>query len=380
MGDLFGEDDEGPGSLFASIPKENPSKEEKIELPDVFSQSKAKKEEKIEKKQAIVIEETVKTTQISAGNEKEIQNKPKKKEIIEMPASQPKKPKKTKKKEIIHIESETKKAVDLLRNELQYQFDTLSLILESIPTNDNCTMHLSLPTDSISEHIRGLIRESDAKDNKLREQEQQIKKLSDIFNEKKEKEQLKKDITELEKELEEGKNTNHDENLIKALNSEMSNLLEELSQIESQRPIEEENLKNSIQEETNKQVNKIEQEIKDLIDTKEIIDASIPQIEQQIKTIKHEAASLKETISNDTSNKQEIDEIKQRIAKKTSIIVRELASGTLEYIEDGINKETTYRGSQCVAAIKTALSTVADEILNPDESDSEGEEQEEEDD
>lgn len=382
MASLFDDGSDDGDSLFGPkptyVPKKDVPQESTIVLPNITSMPQPKPEpaKEIPKPQMQPVQEL---PQLQPPPPIQQTPAPQPEPVKPAPAAQPEpvvqhvetpapKPKGKK----VYTKSDVESSLTQFKNMIQQKFDELQLEIKTFNPPPLQYRHVCYSNEKLLQLVKSIVTESAHKERIINELQSQIDSLSSVFTEREERVNLRAKIAQLKNEVDEFSKPVD----TAALNSSVKRLEDELNKITQDH-------KKFEQLEKDANENKIQV-------AKKNTEADITRLSAQLKQLETGKLSLEEQVSrlveenekfkksappqNDAAAAQ-LKEAKAKLAAAAKGVVQKMAGGTLTMITRNVKEENKYPTATILQAVKTSLSYVADEILNPDDDDEEDEDE-----
>ena len=252
--------------------------------------------------------------------------------------------------------------IEEIKKEFNDKFEELSKKIINIKKSQNISNSQSISSDILISSIQRLIKENELKDKLITEKQQLIDSLSSKRLDTRERDSLRKELSEISSKIVNQKNINQQKNKEKEdLIEKINKLKFDIEKFENEKKIKLNNLKKQIEEDQKNQLNEIEQQQQKLNWDIKKSEEETKLLNDQLNKLKLENNELKININN--NSKQELEKLKNDLPKITQNIIKKLASNTFSYINDEIDPDEEYEGNKIINAVKIALKTSADQII-----------------
>jgi hypothetical protein len=254
-----------------------------------------------------------------------------------------------------------KRSLNRLQRDIAQRFDEISEVVESLKPADAPTGAV-LTNDKIMREIQAAVAASEDKDRILKQKQLVIESMSYSLNEREERASLRKQLAVMQEDIaaEIARFTDAD-NEYEFKIKEVERLTNDLAQSASRSEHGEARLRLQIEREMAKQKRDFEEEQK-------ASDVKVQQLRQELNTMKQQLRDFSvenQKLARSVPKVTEADlhKIDAKVKEQLRDVVNKLALGVNKMIAASLKVERMYGGGVVRSAMKTALTTQAQEVL-----------------
>jgi hypothetical protein len=264
--------------------------------------------------------------------------------------------------------------LESIRNEMRQKFDDLSQMMASLRRTQAVQNNVALTSDILVSSVQRLLRENQIKDQLIAEKQQLIDLLNERHTDTRERDAMRIQLAELGSKLSAQRQlTKEKTEQQKSLNLEIEELQSQIVKARIDAESELAILHQQLEGEKAKQQEDLEQAKKQLQFSVQTAEEELVRIRERFEKAVSENEALKSQSRRDFS--AELQKMKEAVPSIIQRTVKQMISGVFKMIQENFEEDTEYDGVAVMKAIRVALQTQANDMLEQIEGDDDEEEE-----